>query len=49
VDRDQDAVSHGTIDRPEAWEIGDIVALVEKAEARAGEGKKRGPYKKRAA
>ena len=31
------------------WEIGDIAELVEKAEARASEGKKRGPYKKQAA
>jgi hypothetical protein len=35
----------GVTDR--LWEIGDIVALIEKAEARASEGKKRGPYKKR--
>ncbi len=31
------------------WEIGDIVNLIEKAETRANEGKKRGPYKKRSA
>jgi IS1 family transposase len=30
------------------WEIGDLVELIEKAEARANAGKKRGPYKKRA-
>lgn len=33
----------GVTDR--LWEIGDIVDLIEKAEARANEGKKRGPYK----
>jgi IS1 family transposase len=38
------AMAAGVSDR--LWEIGDIVALVEKAEARANEGKKRGPYKK---
>lgn len=41
------AMAAGVSDR--LWEIGDIVELVEKAEARANEGKKRGPYKKRAA
>lgn len=41
------AMAAGVADR--LWEIGDIVELVEKAEARANEGKKRGPYKKRAA
>jgi IS1 family transposase len=41
------AMAAGITDR--LWEISDIVDLVEKAEARATEGKKRGPYKKRAA
>lgn len=31
------------------WEIGDIVSLVERAEARMNQGKKRGPYKKNTA
>ena len=38
------AMAAGVSDR--LWEIGDIVDLIEKAEARANEGKKRGPYKK---
>jgi IS1 family transposase len=41
------AMAAGVSDR--LWEIGDIVDLIEKAEVRANEGKKRGPYKKRAA
>jgi IS1 family transposase len=41
------AMAAGITDR--LWEIGDIVDLIERAEARANEGKKRGPYKKRAA
>ena len=41
------AMAAGVSDR--LWEIGDIVDLIERAEARANEGKKRGPYKKRAA
>jgi IS1 family transposase len=41
------AMAAGVSDR--LWEIGDIVELIEKAEARANEGKKRGPYKKRVA
>jgi IS1 family transposase len=39
------AMAAGITDR--LWEVGDIVALMERAEARANEGKKRGPYKKR--
>jgi IS1 family transposase len=41
------AMAAGVSDR--LWEIGDIVVLIERAEARASEGKKRGPYKKRVA
>lgn len=41
------AMAAGVTDR--LWEIGDIVELIEKAEARASAGKKRGPYKKRVA
>ena len=39
------AMAAGVTDR--LWEIGDIVALVERAESRID--RKRGPYKKRAA
>jgi len=35
------AMAAGITDR--LWEIGDIVELIEKAEARANAGKKRGP------
>jgi hypothetical protein len=38
------AMAAGVADR--LWEIGDIVDRIEKAEARASAGKKRGPYKK---